>query len=435
MQLSQLEWSEHQSHWHSGYRLWQRQDYLRAMEHFQRSLEPCQKAWNSFVQSETKPPTTTGEDLPTSRHFRTPPIANQEQGDADRLGFMLAKRLLFCAYCELDGQAFDAGQQRLTQCLSLLMTTRRGGVSGSSSWSPWDDAWMELMLSMEEQDDQRQFARNVAALGLSIVSFVDHNEQSQTKQADHSIVGPCGWTNAWQRPGYMASHLVGQSPMYIGRESQPEWCRELERHFPEIFEEYQLLRKKSFGWSKVGSGDRGSGHDDHRVVAGQDWSEFVLFGTGEPTDTTASKTRSLIRKHVPDAVSLAQHGGGEVIFSCLAPHTHIQAHCGPTNLRWTAHLGLVVPKVSEGCDDRCQIRVGVEWHNWETGRVLLFDDSFEHEVRNDTNEERVVLLLRVWHPQLPLDARYSCLAGARQSKEATIDKRYHPPPPTTSDEC
>ena len=36
------------------------------------------------------------------------------------------------------------------------------------------------------------------------------------------------------------------------------------------------------------------------------------------------------------------------------------------------------------------------------GKVLLFDDSFEHEVRNDTNEDRVVLLIRVRHPELVL---------------------------------
>jgi hypothetical protein len=31
---------------------------------------------------------------------------------------------------------------------------------------------------------------------------------------------------------------------------------------------------------------------------------------------------------------------------------------------------------------------------------MVFDDSFEHEVANHTNSERIVLLLDVWHPEL-----------------------------------
>lgn len=140
-------------------------------------------------------------------------------------------------------------------------------------------------------------------------------------------------------------------------------------------------------------------------------------------------TTQLLRQHVPDAVTLAQQGGGEVIFSRLSPHTHIKSHCGPTNLRWTAHLGLVIPNKSKDC----RIRVGHEWVSWSAGKILLFDDSFEHEVRNDTDEERVVLLIRLWHPELaPTSGRTVGLASqlvqeAIAKKEESIQKRYKPP--------
>eukprot|EP00392_Amoebophrya_sp_AT5.2_P014206 g14349.t1 len=48
----------------------------------------------------------------------------------------------------------------------------------------------------------------------------------------------------------------------------------------------------------------------------------------------------------------------------------------------------------------CAIRVGQDWKQWEQGKVLLFDDSFEHEVVNKTPERRVILLIRFWHPQI-----------------------------------
>ena len=37
------------------------------------------------------------------------------------------------------------------------------------------------------------------------------------------------------------------------------------------------------------------------------------------------------------------------------------------------------------------------------GEALVFDDSFEHEVWNDGKQERVVLLLDLWHPDLQQD--------------------------------
>eukprot|EP00966_Prymnesium_polylepis_P084105 1946792-Prymnesium_polylepis.2 len=46
------------------------------------------------------------------------------------------------------------------------------------------------------------------------------------------------------------------------------------------------------------------------------------------------------------------------------------------------------------------MRVAGEERRWEVGRALIFDDAFEHEVWNDTDAERVVLLLDLWHPDL-----------------------------------
>ena len=44
--------------------------------------------------------------------------------------------------------------------------------------------------------------------------------------------------------------------------------------------------------------------------------------------------------------------------------------------------------------------MGGEWRRWREGKCLVFDDSFEHEVVNDTDMSRIVLLIRFWHPRL-----------------------------------
>lgn len=45
----------------------------------------------------------------------------------------------------------------------------------------------------------------------------------------------------------------------------------------------------------------------------------------------------------------------------------------------------------------CGIRIGDQIREWEEGKCLVFDDSYEHEVWNKTGEERVLLLVDFWH--------------------------------------
>ncbi len=87
------------------------------------------------------------------------------------------------------------------------------------------------------------------------------------------------------------------------------------------------------------------------------------------------------------------HIGEMAMLSVLAAGSHIQPHCGLHNYRWTAHLGLRVP---EGC----WFRVSEETRAWQSGRCLLFDDSYEHEARNTGSEDRLLLLVDFWHPAL-----------------------------------
>ena len=98
------------------------------------------------------------------------------------------------------------------------------------------------------------------------------------------------------------------------------------------------------------------------------------------------------------AAQMARDGVGEVTFSCLSPGAHLKPHCGSTNTRLTAHLPLLVP------DGVCSIRCGEEVRTYREGELIIFDDSYEHEVWHKGGADsgvRVVLLLRFWHPDLP----------------------------------
>ena len=83
----------------------------------------------------------------------------------------------------------------------------------------------------------------------------------------------------------------------------------------------------------------------------------------------------------------------EVFFSLLKAGQHIKPHYGLSNHSLTVHLPLVVPK--EG-----YLRVANEKVNWQEGQLIIFDDSFEHEAINLSQEDRVVLIFSVWHQEL-----------------------------------
>jgi aspartate beta-hydroxylase len=121
-----------------------------------------------------------------------------------------------------------------------------------------------------------------------------------------------------------------------------------------------------------------------------EWTTYMLWSFGLPfRDNLARCPRTA---ELLDSLSIS-HTAGLTYFSALGPRTHVAAHCGPTNTRLRCHLGIVVP-------DGCRIRVGSTTRTWEAGRCIVFDDSFEHEVWNDGDRHRYVLILDVWHPDL-----------------------------------
>ena len=86
--------------------------------------------------------------------------------------------------------------------------------------------------------------------------------------------------------------------------------------------------------------------------------------------------------------------------SILDGNKHINAHRGAFNGVLRYHLGLKIPQDPS----QCRIRVDNDIRSWEEGKSLVFDDSFEHEVWNDSDEVRVVLFVDFERP-LPLIPR------------------------------
>jgi aspartate beta-hydroxylase/beta-hydroxylase len=83
----------------------------------------------------------------------------------------------------------------------------------------------------------------------------------------------------------------------------------------------------------------------------------------------------------------------QAFFSILEEGKSIPKHKGPYRGYLRYHLGLVVPKENTPIffiDDKS--------YQWKEGESILFDDSFEHWVTNNSIEQRVVLVIDILRP-------------------------------------
>lgn len=118
------------------------------------------------------------------------------------------------------------------------------------------------------------------------------------------------------------------------------------------------------------------------------WKTFFLLGVGMDCSGNAARCPETMRllAGIPGIVT--------AFFSILGPGKHIPAHRGAYNGVLRLHLGLRVPEPRE----RCRIRIGDQIHHWREGEVLIFDDTYTHEVWNDTDGWRVVLFVDFARP-------------------------------------
>lgn len=122
-----------------------------------------------------------------------------------------------------------------------------------------------------------------------------------------------------------------------------------------------------------------------RKIADDNWKKFYIKWYDKIQDDAYDKlpyTCSLIDK-IPQVQS--------AMISVLEPGAVITPHVGPGRMSLRYHLGLSTPQESDGC----KITVDGIDYCWKDGEDVLFDDTFVHEVRNDTDETRIILFCDV----------------------------------------
>ena len=128
--------------------------------------------------------------------------------------------------------------------------------------------------------------------------------------------------------------------------------------------------------------------DQKRISKGDNWKTYMLRVFGHPMPTNCARCPETAR--VLDSIPSLQNAW----FSILAPGYHIPPHRGVTKGLLRCHLALIVPQKKE----LCRIRVDNQIRHWEEGKCMVFDDTFDHEVWNETDQRRVVLFLDIERP-------------------------------------
>jgi tetratricopeptide (TPR) repeat protein len=144
-------------------------------------------------------------------------------------------------------------------------------------------------------------------------------------------------------------------------------------------------------------------YDFHGLLNNPDWSTLYLWENGGPVAENVARFpksfAAMQQVPLPHITTRAP----SILFSLLKPGARIEAHNGMINTRLICHLPLIVPP-------RCGFRVGNETREWEVGKLLIFDDTIEHEAWNGSDEDRVVLIFDIWRPELGEDERRAVAA-------------------------
>lgn len=199
------------------------------------------------------------------------------------------------------------------------------------------------------------------------------------------------WADPRQRPSWM--FFPGLEPRPWFEREDFDWIARLEAAAPAIREELGAVLADPGELSPYVPGQDQLPPDWRALADSADWSAYHLYRGGERQDDHCRRCPRTAEAVESMPLMASPGHAPEVFFSILRPGTVIPPHVGLANTKLAVHLALVIPP-------DCSITVGGETRTWEEGRVLIFDDSFEHQAENASDRTRAVLIAEIWNPQL-----------------------------------
>jgi len=216
-------------------------------------------------------------------------------------------------------------------------------------------------------DDLETIRKGNEALGLSSI-FDTFCEAVRLKQSPY--------THPLQKPNFFIPGVPAK-PFYNAADFG--FTRMLEDAYAEIRAELEGLLERSASRFQAYVGG------DGMVQPGWNNFYFYLFDKRNEENCAACPKTVSILDSIPRLEKTM------AMFAALNPGSMLPPHTGPANGILRVHLPLIVP-------DKCRLKVGDEERRWEAGKLMIFDDSFVHEVENRSDNVRIVLFFSIYHP-------------------------------------
>lgn len=182
-----------------------------------------------------------------------------------------------------------------------------------------------------------------------------------------------------------------------------DWVGESEEYTPAIRAELEAVIARTDPFSPYVESEPGRPAKRNAMVGDPRWGAYYLWQNGEPVAGQADLCPQTMAALGLPPIPRIRGRSPMALFSRLQPGMHILPHTGFLNTRLICHLPLVVTP-------GCRLRVGNATREWEEGKLLIFDDSIEHEAWNDGDGTRTVLLFEIWRPEITEEERQELTA-------------------------
>lgn len=190
--------------------------------------------------------------------------------------------------------------------------------------------------------------------------------------------------------------LTGLPDVQFFDPDQFEWAAAIEAATPKIRDELQAILDggdQPFNAYIHSASNAEQLGDNQRLVDNVDWSVLSLCHNGWLAPDLVKRCPQTWAAALSAPLPRIAGWGPTVLFSMLRAGARIAAHNGMFNSRLICHLPLIVPP-------GCGFRVGNEVREWQEGKLLIFDDTIEHEAWNDSDKDRIILIFDIWRPEL-----------------------------------
>jgi aspartate beta-hydroxylase len=257
---------------------------------------------------------------------------------------------------------------------------------------PYTDPATLDRLRAAQEFMQRRATEFQQSLDRALAGFKPDNAAASIRLT-HSLEMLKGQREIYpQQPSVFYSPYLAQRQFF--ERDDFDWVEGLEAATPLIREELLALVKQGAHFEPYLQDDPARPSRDFSGLNNNpDWGALYLWKNGTLVEENARRCPGTVEALRQVPMSHIGTRTPAVLFSKLEPGAHIPPHNGMLNCRLICHLPLIVP-------DGCWLRVGNETREWEKGKLLIFDDSIEHEAKNPSGEMRIVLLFDIWRPEL-----------------------------------